>query len=33
MRRPNPRIIGIEEIEDSQLKGKYLQQNDRRKLP
>ena len=30
MRRPNLRIIGIEESEDSQLKG---QQNHRRKLP
>ena len=35
MRRPNLRIIGIEESEDSQLEraSKYLQQNYRRKLP
>ena len=35
MRRPNLRIIGIEEGEDSQLEraSKYLQQNYRRKLP
>jgi hypothetical protein len=35
MRRPNLRIIGIEEKEDLQLKGasKHLQQNYRRKLP
>jgi hypothetical protein len=35
MRRPNLRIIGIDEKEDCQLKraSKYLQQNYRRKLP
>ena len=35
MRRPNQKIIGIDENEDFQLKGpvKYLQQNYRRKLP
>ena len=35
MKRQNLRIVGIEESEDSQLKGsvKYLQQNYKRKLP
>ena len=35
MRRPNLRIIGVDENEDFQLKraSKYLQQNYRRKLP
>ena len=35
MRRPNLRLISIEESKDSQHKGasKYLQQNYRRKLP
>jgi chromosome segregation ATPase len=33
MRRPNLRIIDIEESEDSQRASKYLQQNYRRKLP
>jgi hypothetical protein len=33
MRRPNLRIIGIDKKENFQLKGKYIQQNYRRKLP
>jgi hypothetical protein len=33
MRRPNIRIIDIEESEDSQRTSKNLQQNYRRKLP
>jgi hypothetical protein len=34
MRRPNLKVIAIQDSEDSQLEGKnYLHQNYRRKLP